>query len=103
MKEYLGKYDGVEFMDFLTDDIAEMVKKNKEQEQRELEDRLYKLQCSAPVKDIDDLLWKYEEYNIKLVDDTIVINQPMISKRFLTLKKDMKKLGIKNLIIDTLC
>ena len=49
---------------------------------------------------IIDLLWKYEEYNIKYTNDTLVINQPVDYKRFLTLKKDMEKLGLENLIVD---
>jgi hypothetical protein len=82
-------------------DVAGIVRENKEQEQRELEEKLYNLQCSAPVEDIDDLLWKYEEYNIKVIDDTVKINQPINYKRFLTLKKDMTKLGLTNVIVDT--
>ena len=81
-------------------DVAGIVRENKEQEQRELEEKLYNLQCSAPVEDIDDLLWKYEEYNIKIIDDTVIINQPVNYKRFLTLKKDMTKLGLTNVIVD---
>lgn len=100
MDNYLGKYDGVQDMNLDSVDIATMMKQNKEQEQRELEEKLYNLQCSAPVNDIDDLLWKYEEYNIKLIDDTVIINQPVNYKRFLTLKKDMIKLKLTNVIID---
>lgn len=100
MDDYLGKYDGVQDMNLDSVDIATIMKQNKEQEQRELEEKLYNLQCSAPVNDIDDLLWKYEEYNIKLIDDTVIINQPVNYKRFLTLKKDMAKLKLTNVIID---
>ncbi len=100
MDDYLGKYDGVQDMNLDSVDIATIMKQNKEQEHRELEEKLYNLQCSAPVEDIDDLLWKYEEYNIKYINNRIVINQPVAYKRFLTLKKDMKKLGITNILID---
>ena len=98
MEEY---YDNIDVcINEHTIDVAGIVKENKEQEQRELEEKLYNLQCSAPVRDIDDLLWKYEEYNIKVLEDVVIINQPVAYKRFLTLKKDMTKLGLTKVIVD---
>lgn len=100
--KYIRKSDGLNLLDLDYQDPAELAKQEREREQRELNKKLYELQCGAPVEDIDDLLWKYEEYNPKIEDNTLYINKPVRMKRFMTLKKDATKCGIDNIRIEVL-
>jgi len=102
MDTYLRKDDGLDMLYKDYQDPSEFAKQERERQERELEIKLYELQCSAPVEDIEDLLWKYEEYAIKVEDDTIHINKPINIHRFMTLKRDALKCGINNIIIEVI-
>ena len=60
---------------------------------------MYELQCSAPVEDIDDLIWKYEEYDITVENNTLYSIIPINIRRFMTMKKDAAKCGIENIVV----
>ena len=102
MNDYLSKRDGLDMLNLEYQDPTEYAKWEKERKKQELNAQLYELQCSAPVEDVDDLLWKYEEYNPTFEDNILYINQPVNMRRFLTLKKDALKCGIDNIVIEVL-
>lgn len=99
---YLRKYDGLELAHSKHIDPSEYAKEEKRRKEQELEERLYRLQCAANVEDIDDLLWKYEDCNLKVQDNKVHISKSMDIKRFMTLKKDARKCNIEDIIMEVL-
>jgi hypothetical protein len=102
MDTYLSKNDGLEMLYENYQDPKEFSRQEKIRLQKELDAKLYDLQCSAPVEDIDDLVWKYEEYNVYVENNTLYASKPVNMRRFMTLRRDASKCGIDNIVIEVL-
>lgn len=78
---------------------SEKVLNKRIEDINEINDVLYSIQCSIPVTVLEDLLWKYEEYDLEVRENVVIVYGTIPMKRFITLKQDIKKLGYKELVV----
>lgn len=80
-------------------EILEQIKETARQNEEIEKEKKRQERLNTPVRSIDDMKWKYQEYCLSFIDKTIKLNGPMEVENFVRLKYDALHLGFDNIII----
>ena len=82
------------------EDVLNDIRKVAEQQEEIERERERQQRLNTPIYSVEDIHWKYAEYNLSINDKTLKITTPMEVNTFVKLKRDALQLGFDNIIME---
>ena len=99
-KRYLSKKPNGEIKTRCYEDVLEDIRKIAQQQEEVEKERERIKRLNTPTLRLDDLAWKYQEYNFEIKDNTLFIKSPIEVENFIKLKTDAFRFGVKDIKVE---
>lgn len=99
-ERYLSKKPDGEIKTRGYEDVLQEIKKMAQQQEEVEKERERIKRLNTPALRLDDLAWKYQEYNFEIKDNTLYIKCPIEVENFIKMKIDALRFGIKDIKVE---